>query len=68
MAKVVDFPMKKLPEHVEEYLYDSASEYVKRMNTALSLMDVDITHPDYVEVMELVTTTFIDGIIKAMND
>lgn len=68
MAKVLDFPMKKLPEHVEEYLYDSASEYVKRMNTALSLMNVDINHPDYAEVMELVITTFINGIIKVTND
>lgn len=68
MAKVLDFPMKKLPEHVEEYLYESASEYVKRMNTALSLMGVDIAHPDYGEVMELVAMTFINGIIKATND
>lgn len=68
MAQVLDFPMRKLPDNVEEYLHESAQEYVKRMNTALDLMGVDGTHPDYEKVMELVTMVFIEGIIKAVSD
>lgn len=65
MAKVLDFPMRKLPDDVEKYLYEAAGEYVEKMNTAMSLMNVDITHPDYAEVMQLVIRTFVNGVIKA---
>ena len=68
MAKVLEFPMRKLPDNVEDYLYEAAKEYVVRLNTAMTMMNVDVEHPDYDEVMKLVMTAFINGVIKATND
>lgn len=68
MAKVIDFPMKKLPDNVEDYLYEAAEEYVVRLNTAMTMMNVNVEHPDYNEVMELIMMAFINGIIKATTD
>lgn len=69
MAKVVMFPQKKkLPKVIEERLCEIAKEYVETIQAAVVLMDLESDEPTQEEMMDLVATAFMTGIIEAIDD
>lgn len=69
MAKVYDFPVKKLQEEVEERLYFMGREYGAKMGKALDDLideyDLDLSKE---EIMELIIFAYANGVIDAMEE
>lgn len=69
MAKVYDFPIKKLQEEVEERLYLMGREYGAKMSVALDELideyDLDLSKE---EIFELVIFAYANGVIDAMEE
>lgn len=72
MAKVYEFPTKKvlkLPDEIEKRLYQAAKDYVGVLHDILPSLDNDVmSQPEYSELVELVATTYAEGIIVAVNE
>ena len=72
MAKVYEFPTRevyKLPEEIKKRLYQVAKDYVKVLDDILpSLSSEDMSSPEYSEMVELVATTYAEGIIVAVSE
>ena len=72
MAKVYEFPTKKvqkLPEEIEKRLYQVAKDYVEVLQDALPSLDNDVlAEPEYSELVDLVSITYAEGIIKAVSE
>lgn len=72
MAKVYEFPTKKvlkLPEEIEKRLYKAAKDYVEVLHDILPSLDNDVmSQPEYSDLIELVATTYAEGIIVAINE
>lgn len=68
MAKVYEFPMRKLPDVVEERLHKCAADYIQVLEFAMQSMGVsEMSESDYNEVVELVANAYAEGIIKAAS-
>lgn len=72
MAKVYEFPTKKvlkLPEEIEKRLYQAAKDYVEVLHDILPSLDNDVmSQPEYSDLVELVATTYAEGIIVAVSE
>lgn len=72
MAKVYEFPTKKvqkLPDEIEKRLYQAAKDYVEVLHDILPSLDNDVmSQPEYSDLVELVATTYAEGIIVAVNE
>ena len=72
MAKVYEFPVKKvqkLPEEIEKRLHQAAKAYVEALQLALPSLDNDVlAQPEYSELVELVANTYAEGIIIAVSE
>ena len=72
MVKVYEFPTKKvykLPEEIEKRLYKAAKDYVEVLHDILPSLDNEVmSQPEYSELVELVATTYAEGIIVAVNE
>ena len=72
MAKVYEFPTKKnltLPDEIEKRLYKAAKDYVEVLHDILPSLDNEVmSQPEYSELVELVATTYAEGIIVAVNE
>ena len=72
MAKVYEFPTKKiqeLPEEIKERLHQAAKVYVEVLHDALPSLDEDVlSHPEYSELVDLVANTYAEGIIIAVSE
>lgn len=72
MAKVYEFPVKKvheLPEEIEKRLHQVAKEYVEVLRDALpGLNDEDLSRPEYSELVDLVSNAYAEGIIIAVSE
>lgn len=70
MAKVLMFPQKKkLPKGIEKRLMEISKEYVELLQALIVLLDVDIDDEEqYNEVLELVSESFANGIIAAVEE
>ena len=68
MAKVYEFPMRKLPDVVVERLHKCAEDYIEVLDFTMQMMGVsDMSNLDYDAVVELVANAYVEGIIKAAN-
>lgn len=70
MCKVYEFPVKKvIPEEVVKTLQDSANEYVRTLNECMdSLVTEDTTKEEYDELSGLVLQSYLEAIIKAVEE
>ena len=72
MAKVYEFPTKKvlkLPEEIEKRLYKAAKDYVEVLHDILPSLDNEVmSQPEYSDLVELVATTYAEGVITAVNE
>ena len=72
MAKVYEFPVKKiqkLPEEIEKRLHEAAKAYVEVLHDALPSLDEDVlTRPEYSELVDLVSVAYAEGIVIAVNE
>ena len=72
MAKVYEFPTKKiqkLPEEIEKRLHQVAKEYVEVLRDALPSLDNDVlSQPEYRELVDLVSVAYAEGIVIAVNE
>lgn len=72
MAKVYEFPIKKvqeLPEEIVKRLHQAAKDYVKVLHDALPSLDDDVlSQPEYSELAELVANAYAEGIIIAVSE
>ena len=72
MAKVYEFPMRKvqkLPEEIEERLHQVAKDYVEVLRDALPSLDNDVlAQPEYSELVDLVSAAYAEGIIMAVTE
>ena len=69
MAKVIEFPIKKvtLPHEVEECLYEIAKAYVKIVNYALTECSSDRpTDAELSKIHDEVISVYSDGLDKAV--
>lgn len=70
MAIVLEFPKKKeLPKEIEAKLQDVAKNYVETLYVALSTLTSDNpTQEELVEVHEMVSNAYIQGLTDAINE
>ena len=70
MAIVLEFPKKKeLPKEIEAKLQDVAKNYVETLYIALSTLTSDNpTQEELVEVHEMVSNAYIQGLTDAINE
>ena len=72
MAKVYEFPKKKiqkLPEEIEKRLHQVAKDYVGVLRDALPSLDSDdLAQPEYSELVDLVSAAYAEGIIVAVSE
>lgn len=68
MAKVYMFPVKKkLPAGMEKDLRRVAREYVAVLQAIMIIYGLESDPPSYEEILEMVSTTFAEGICEAID-
>lgn len=69
MCKVLMFPTKKLPRFAEERLKEIAKEYIEVLNATAQILDIENkSQAEYEELVELVATTYAEGLIEAIDE
>jgi hypothetical protein len=68
MAKVYMFPVKKkLPEGMERDLRRVARDYVAVLQAIMIIYGLESDPPSHEEILEMVYTTFAEGIYEAID-
>lgn len=69
MCKVLMFPTKKLPKFAEERLKEIAKDYVEVLCAPSQVLDIkNKSNAEYEELVELVATTYAEGLIEAFDE
>lgn len=71
MAKVIEFPIKKveLPHEVEDCLHEIAKAYVKTLNYALAECSSDNpTNAELSTIQEMVVSAYAKGLYQAVDE
>lgn len=68
MAKVYEFPVKKkLPAKMEKDLRRVARDYIAILQAIMIVFELESDPPSYEEILEMVSTTFAEGIYEAID-
>lgn len=69
MAKVYDFPKKKLPKEIEDRVYEVAKAYVVALKDAAETLCYDPWDEDELfEITDLVLNAWAEGLEIAIDD
>lgn len=70
MCKVYEFPVKTvIPEDVVKTLQESAYDYVRTLNKCVEfLVNEDTTTEEYNELTDMLLQTYLEAIIKAVDE